>query len=414
MKSASNWLVAAVTLIIPTAAFAQAEWPQWRGPKRDGLSPDTGLLKQWPAGGPSLAWKATGMGVGYSSVSVMADRVYTLGDTTDACTLIALNAADGKLLWRSRVGPPVGHNKYPGPRSSPATDGNLIIALGQQGDFVCFNVTDGKERWRKHLEKDFGGRMMSGWRWSESPLLDGDKVLCTPGGPKGSVIALKKATGEILWQSTDLTDKATYSSLVPVEIGGTHQYLVLTEVSVAGIASENGELLWRVDRKIEKATAIVATPIYNDGHVFVTSSYRFGTCNGYKIAAEGGRFKADQVYSGTQLKNHHGGVVVVGDHVYGTNDQSLICLDLKTGKEVWTERSVGKGSIAYADGHLVVRSERGPVALVEATPTGYKEKGRFNQPDRSRENSWAHPVVIGGKLFLRDQDVLLCYDLKAN
>lgn len=390
-----------------------SDWAQWRGPNRDGLSPDTGLLKQWPAGGPPLAWKATGLGGGYSSVSILGDRIYTLGDQGDACNLLALNSADGKIVWSTRVGPAGGHPKYPGPRSSPSVEATLIFALGQDGDLICAETATGKERWRKHLQKDFQGRMMSGWRWSESPLLDGDKLLCTPGGPKGSVIALKKATGELIWQTTELTDKAAYSSLVPAEIGGIRQYLVLTEVSVAGIASDSGKVLWRIERKIEKATAIVATPVCSGGHVFVTSSYEFGTCNGYKVTAEGAQFKVDPVYSGSQLKNHHGGVVVVGDHVYGTNDQTLKCLDLKTGKEIWADRSVGKGSITYADGHLVVRSERGPVALVEATPEGYKEKGRFNQPDRSKENSWAHPVIIGGKLYLRDQDILLCYDVKA-
>jgi outer membrane protein assembly factor BamB len=410
----ASFLLALLALPLMAAGPApDSDWSQWRGPKRDGLSPDTGLLKEWPAGGPPLAWKATGIGGGYSSVSVLGDTLYTMGDAGDTCNLLALSVADGKILWKSRVGEAhtKGNQDWTGPRSSPAIDGKLIFALGPMGELVCYDTT-GKEKWRKHLHQDFGGQV-GNWKYSESPLLDGDHVVVTPGGSKGSVVALKKETGETVWQSSGITDKAEYPSLVPVEIGGVKQYLMLTQQSTAGIAAADGKVLWRTDRPGK--TAVIPTPVYKDGFVFVASGYGVG-CNLFKVTADGGAFKAEEVYSGKQIINHHGGVILVGDHLYELDDKNVMkCVEFKTGRVAWEDKSVGKGSIAYADGNFVVRSEKGPgtVALVAASPEGYKEHGRFDQPDRSKKNAWPHPVIIGGKLYLRDQDVLLCYDLKA-
>ncbi len=396
-------------LILMALLAPDTDWAQWRGPNRDGLSPDTGLLKQWPADGPPFAWKATGLGEGYSSVSVAGTRLFTMGDVGGASTLIALNAADGNPLWNCKVGE-AGGKRSAGARSTPATDGTLVFALGQGGELLCADTESGKIRWQKSLEKDFGGDRPNWW-WSESPLLDGDHVVCTPGGPKGTVLALKKATGETVWQSSELKDPAHYTSLISAEIGGSRQYIVFTPAHVAGIAAKDGKLLWKAPRGTQRA--IASTPLYKNGMVFVAQGYGVG-CNAFKVTADGGAFKAEEAYSGKQMQSHHGDMILLGDHVYGLDDRNgMTCIELKTGRGVWSDRSVGKGSIAYADGHFVVRSERGPIALVEATPEGYKEKGRFNQPGRSRESSWAHPVVIGGKLYLRDQGALLCFDVKA-
>lgn len=409
-------LALASLLALSIPAFADdPSWNQWRGPQRDGLSPDTGLLKSWPAGGPPLAWKATGVGDGFSSVSVSGQKLFTMGDVGGSSSLICLNAADGKTLWTAKLGAP-GGSRDPGCRSTPATDGTLVIALSQGGEIVCVEAETGKPKWQKHM-KDFGGRK-PGWDWSESPLLDGDHVLLTPGGSKGTVVALKKADGELVWQSKDLTDGAHYTSLLPAEIGGLRQYVVLTADSVAGIAAKDGKVLWRTDRKGK--TAVIPTPIYKDGLVFVTSGYGVG-CNAFKVTADGGAFKVEEAYSGKQVTNHHGGVVLVGDHLYGLDDTGkLKCVEFKTGKVVWEDRCVGKGSITYADGHLYCRSEAKEkqaascaIALVEATPQGYKEKGRFEHTERPVMASWSHPVVFGGKLFLRDMDTLYCYDVKA-
>lgn len=387
-----------------------SDWYQFRGPNRDGISPDTGLLKEWPGGGPTLAWKATGVGVGYSSVSIFGNRLYTMGDAGGKCSVLCINVADGKIVWTSPVGAAGGHNDYPGPRCTPATDGKMVYALTQNGDLVGLNAANGKPVWSTSLEGGLGGRMMSGWRWSESPLLDGNLVVCTPGGSKGTVAALNKMTGQPVWRSAEIKDSAAYASLVPVEIGKVRQYIVFTDQSVAGIAAANGKMAWRIDRKGE--TAVVPTPVYGDGMVFVTSGYGVGH-NGFKVSGAGGKFSVAPAYSGKEMRNHHGGVVLVDGHVYGFDEGTLKCIELKTGKELWAERSVGKGAVAYAEGHLYCRSEGGPIALAEVSPAGYKEKGRFNQPDRSGKQAWPHPVVFGGKLYIRDQDVLLCYDVKA-
>ncbi len=398
-----------MALALPLCA---QEWNQWRGPNRDNLSPDTDLLTRWPAGGPSLAWKTTGLGQGFSSVSFAGDRIFTMGDSRGAARLFALSAEDGAFLWSAAVGTPGGERSR-GPRGTPSTDGTLVFTLGQDGDLACVEAATGRLRWKKNLRTDFRGEMMSGWGYSESPLLDGDLVICTPGGRRGAVIALEKTTGEVAWRCTELTDPAAYSSLVPAEIAGVRQYIVLTGESVAGIDAERGTLLWRRARR--GTTAVCATPVYRDGYLFVTSAYSVG-CNAFQITYSGGEFRVRNLYAGRQLENHHGGVVLVGDYVYGFGRRNLKCIELTTGEVVWENRSVGKGSITYADGHLVVRGEgrRGEVGLVAATPDGYVERGRFNQPDRSYESSWADPVVFGGKLYIRDQGVLLCYDVSAN
>jgi len=401
-------------LFFTTAIFIHAnDWPQWRGPNRDGISTDTGLLKQWPSGGPPLAWKTTALGAGFSSVSVAQGKIFTMGEGPDSSFVHALSERNGKLLWSAKVGRPGDPGGYPGPRATPTIDGDLVFALGQYGDLVCLEAASGKEKWRKSLTKDFGGRLMSGWGYSESPLVDGDKVLCTPGGSKGTVLALNKGTGEVVWSSKALTDAAAYASIIPVEFGGRNQYIVLTDASVAGLAVQNGELLWRGARR--GLTAVIATPIFHEGLVYVTSSYGAG-CNLFQVTASGGAFKAAQVYANRTMANHHGGVVRLGDFVYGHSDgKGWVCQNLKTGEMVWSDRGPGKGAIACADGFLYLRSEsgKGTVALVQAAPSGYKEISRFDQPNRSTQNSWPHPVIANGRLYLRDQDVLLCYDVRA-
>lgn len=401
--------VSLALLLAPAAFASDVEWSQWRGPHRDGISPDTGLLSEWPAGGPPLAWKATGIGHGYSTVTISGSRIFTMGDGPDTSSIYALDMT-GKPLWSAKVGRPGGD--HPGTRCTPTVDGDLVYALGQFGDLVCVEAATGKERWRKNLNSDFGGRMMSGWGNSESPLVDGDKVLCTPGGSQGTVLALNKKTGELVWQSKDFKDSAAYSSIIIGEIAGVKQYIQLTGASVAGLGIEDGRVLWRAPRA--GRTAVVPNPICHDNYVYVTSGYGVG-CNLFKVSKTGDEFSAEQVYENKAMVDHHGGVVLVGEHLYGHSDsRGWVCQEFKTGNVVWEEKQkLGKGSIVFADGHLYLRSEgKGTVVLIEATPQGFTEKGRFEQPERSRENSWAHPVVIGGKLYLRDQDILLCYDVR--
>jgi outer membrane protein assembly factor BamB len=408
-KSSSLLLV-----LITSTAFASlvlaapGDWPQWRGPDRDDISRETGLLKQWPEGGPKQAWKAIGLGTGYSGVAVVGARIFTMGDMGDSSYALALNAADGKIAWKTPVGKAGGN--YTGPRCTPTVDGDRVYVLGQFGDLLCLTVSDGKEVWRKSYSKDFGGQG-GGWNYTESPLVDGDQLICTPGGDKGAMVALNKKTGELLWQTKDFTDKAEYSSPIIAQIAGVKQYVQLTGKSVAGVTPD-GKLLWRADRP--GRTATIPTPIVYKDHVYVTSGYGVG-CNLFKITKDGDAFKAEQVYANKNMVNHHGGVILVGDHLYGFSDgKGWVCQNFMTGDVVWSDKGVGKGSLTCADGHLYLRSESGPgrIALIEATPTGFKEQGVFDQPDRAKENSWPHPVISNGKLYIRDQDVLLCYGVK--
>jgi outer membrane protein assembly factor BamB len=388
------------------------DWGQFRGPKRDGISTETGIAKEWPAGGPPLLWKAGGLGLGYSSVCVAGKFVYTMGDVGNVCNLIAMSGADGKVVWSAKVGQSGAPGNYAGPRGTPATDGRIVIALGQNGDLVCVNAANGAEVWRKNMSA-LGGEMMSGWGYSESPLLDGPMVLVTPGGNKGTVAALNKMNGAPMWQCAELKDKAAYSSLVPVDIGNVPQVLVFTDKSIAGI-TKTGKLAWRADRHGE--TAVIPTPVMSkDNIIFVSSGYGIGA-HAFQVTASGGQFKAQELYAQKQMESHIGGFVVIGEHVYGPDGGSLKCAEIKTGKVVWQNRCVGKGSITAADGMLFVRGDdanASSVALVEATPDSYKEKGKFAQPSPSGKSAWAYPVVFGGKLYLRDQETLYCYNVSA-
>ncbi len=400
-------------ILFVTASATAADWPQFRGPNRDNLCTETNLLKELPAKGPPLLWTATGLGTGYATVSVVGDRIYTLGETSDSSFVYALNAADGKQVWSAKVGKPgaPGMPAFAGPRSTPTASGDLIVAVGQWGDLVCLD-RNGKELWRKDYTKDFGGKRPE-WGFSESPLIDGDNVVITPGGAEGSIVALNKKTGVLVWRSKDFTDSPHYSSLIIAEIGGVRQYIQLTSQSVAGVAAADGKLLWRAPRK--GATAVIPTPIYSDGFVYVTSGYSAG-CNLFKITSSDGKFTAEQVYANKIMKNHHGGIVKVGDYIYGYSEgPGWVCQDFKTGESKWEEKEkFGKGSLLYADGHLFLRAEnKGTVALIDASPAGYQEHGRFEQPEHSDKNTWPHPVIANGRLYLRDQNKLYCYDVKA-
>jgi outer membrane protein assembly factor BamB len=401
-------------LFAGSAGSATGDWPQWRGPNRDGVSTETGLLRQWPLGGPPLVWKATGIGEGYATVSVAGNRLYTMGQDQAASSVHALNRADGKPVWSVKVGKSgaPGWGGFAGPRSTPTVDGDRLYALGHYGELVCLDTATGKEVWRRDFVKDFGGTMPE-WAFSESPLIDGDRVVVTPGGSRGTLVALNKKTGELIWQTQGFTDNAQYPSVVVEEIAGVRQYIQMTDAHVVGVGTD-GRMLWIADR--EGKTATIPTPIYYDNHVYVASGYGVG-CNLFKLTKRSDKFTAEQVYAKNLMVNHHGGVVRVGDHLYGHCDnRGWVCQEFKTGESVWQEKGKqGKGSIVYADGHLYLRKEDGPgtMVLIEATPKGFVEKGRFDQPDRSKKNSWPHPVIAGGRLHLRDQDVLLCYDIKA-
>ena len=387
------------------------DWPSWRGPNRDGHCQEKNLLKQWPAGGPKLAWKTTGLGEGYSGPAVVGKVLYTMGNVQGKECVLALDVSQqGKVVWTTPIGP-VRHNGggYPGPRATPTIDGDRLYTIGVNGDLVCLSTRGGQPVWRQDLVQGAGGAIPQ-WGYSESPLVDDKLVLCTPGGQRATIAAFMKATGKPVW-GAPIGDGAGYSSIIKADILGVPQYVTLTARGVVGVAAKDGRPLWRYDKPANK-TANIATCVTLGKTIFAASGYNTGGgLMWVKRAGQG--FSAEELYFTKEMKNHHGGFVLVDEHLYGADDGTLTCLEYKTGKTKWRDRAPGKCSILYADGMLYCRSERGPITLVEANPEKYVEHGRFDQPDRSGKEAWPHPVIAGGMLYIRDQDVLLCFDVRG-
>jgi outer membrane protein assembly factor BamB len=399
--------------LIPCAAQA-ADWPQWRGPQRNGVSQETGLLKQWPKDGPKLVWQANGLGGGYSTPAVVGDRVYILeNEGTDDEFVRALDARDGRVVWSARLGK-VGPNngpKYPGARSTPTVDGDVLYALGSDGDLACVETTGGKIRWTKNLRTDFGGKT-GNWAYAESPLVDGNALVVTPGGSEATLVALDKKSGNPIWKAALAEgDEAAYSSVVIGEFGGVKQYVQFLQKGLVGLDAETGKELWRYAKTAQGSPANIPTPVVHDDYVY--SSTGRGGGGLVKIEKAGDGFKATEVYAGADLPKAIGGAVVVGDELYGTS-QSLLCVDFLKGTIKWQDRSIGAASVLYADGNLYLHGEGGDVALVEASPEGYHEKGRFTPPDQPQRTgkAWAYPVVANGRLYIADYGTLWCYDIR--
>jgi outer membrane protein assembly factor BamB len=391
------------------AQSAAVDWPQWRGPDRTGISKETGLLAQWPRSGPSVVWSAAMLGAGYGSVAVHGDRVYLQGMRNRQSVVSTLNRADGKPVWVRILGPAGDNDRGPGPRSTPTVDGDRVYALSETGDLACLRASDGTVVWQRNVLKEFRGDNPY-WLLSESPLVDGNLVIVTPGGRGAGMVALDKMSGKTVWQSKELNDGAGYASPIVADVGGVRTIMTFTADAGVGVRASDGKLMWR-NSQAANGTANIATPVYSDGKVFFTSSYGTGASL-LGLKAAGGEVRAQEIYFTRDMKNHHGGVVLVNGHIYGYNDSILTCLEFASGKMLWRDRSVGKGAVTYADGHLYILSENNVVGLVEATPAGYKEKGRFNITDQGWP-SWSHPVVSGGRLYIRNQGTLTSYDVRA-
>ncbi|MBM4069064.1 MAG: polyvinylalcohol dehydrogenase [Planctomycetes bacterium] len=437
MKS-SVLLTSVTTVLLVAASTALAlDWPQWRGPDRTNVSKETGLLKTWPKDGPKLAWANKTMGLGFSSPSIVGDRLYMLGSRKDATYLIVLDARSGKEEWSARVGDMFtfdGNTWGDGPRSTPTIDGDRVYVLGGYGDLVCFDIPKRAEVWRKNLTKDFGGEMMTEWGFSESPLVDGELLICTPGGEKGTLAALDKKSGKLVWQSKELTNKAPYSSVVVSEAGGVRQYIQTSYTSVpeagfiSGFAAKSGKLLWTEPIFKRSSYAIAPTPVVRDNLVYATSGYGAG-CHLFELSAKGSGVKAKEVYPKQlqrTVKNTHGGVVLVGDHIYGHSEVlGWVCQNFKTGEIAWKNRNkldCTSGAITAADGKLYLYSDEGTAVLLEASTKQWQESGRFNIPEKSKTPEtrrtssaakiWAIPVIVNGRLYLRDQELLFCYEVR--
>ncbi len=417
--------IVCISLVVLEGGLFAADWPQWRGPNRDGVCTEKGLLKQWPEGGPKLLWEISGLGPGYSTVSIKAGRLYTMGDRQvggeKAQFVYAYDLNTHKELWAAKVGP--GHDD--GPRGTPTVDDGFVYAIGTSGTVVCIAADSGKVVWTKNLLSDLGGASNPGWRFSESPLIDGDRLLCTPGGHKAVIAALNKKTGETIWQcempdiGSNGKDEAGYSSIVISRGAGVKQYVQLTNEGVVGVSAD-GKFLWGYNR-VANRVANISTPVIDGDFVFTSTAYGTGAAL-LKLVRESDGVKAQEVYwlDRNQFQNHHGGFVKMGDYIYGGHNHNKgepTCVEMKTGKVLWNADQPGKGSgcVLYADGRLYFRYENGVVALVEATPEGYNLKGTFTPParDGAKGTAWAHPVISDGKLYLRHADILFCYDVRA-
>jgi outer membrane protein assembly factor BamB len=398
-------------LLCPSTMLAN-DWPQWNGPNRDGLSAETGLLKSWPEGGPPLIWQIRDCGKGYAGPAIVDGYLYTLGSFDGKTFALALNAVTGSQIWRTELAPELTNGWGDGPRSTPTVNGNRVYVMTGQGTLAALRVSDGQLMWKKTMA-DLGGST-PGWGYCESVLVDGEAVLCTPGGEAGAVAALNKDTGELLWQSTEVADGAQYASIVKMTAPAGPQYIQLLEKRLIGLSTSDGSLLW--EASWPGNNAVVPTPICHEDLVYVTSGSGAG-CMLQQLNPDG---TVTEVYRNKLMKNQHGGAIRVGTFVYGYSDSTgWLCQDLQTGKQAWRERdALGKGAIGYADGMLYCLDERtGTVVLIEASPEYWIEQGRLTLEPQSEIRSpsggiWVHPVIANGKLYLRDQELLFCYDVK--
>jgi outer membrane protein assembly factor BamB len=386
---------------------APGDWPQWRGPERNGISRETALAQQWPASGPAVVWSAGGLGAGYGTAAVKDTRVFVQGLRGRQTMVHALNRADGKYLWSKNLGSGGSNDRGSGPRSTPTLDGDRLYVLTETGDLVCLRE-DGTQVWQRNILRDFAGSNIT-WLLSESPLVDGDRVIVTPGGRQAGIVALDKMTGKTVWTAKELNDEAGYSSVMVVDVQGIRAYTTFTGSAAVGVRASDGKVMWRY-AQAANGTANITTPVVQGHQVFYTSAY--GTGAGLvNLRPQNGELVAQEAYFTRGMQNHHGGVVLVDGTLYGFSNAILTALDFATGKTLWQHRSVGKGSVTYADGRLYMMSEDNVVGLAEVTPRGYRETGRFAIADQGLP-SWSHPVVSGGRLYIRNQNNLTVYDIK--
>ena len=403
-------LVAVSVVGLGAQGVADSDWSQWRGPDRSGRSIETGLLGEWSADGPPRVWSVSNVGVGIGSVAVRGDRLFVQGIQDAQSAVSALSRSDGTRLWMRSLGP-AGQNSYgSGPRGTPTVDGDQLYVLTENGELACLRVGDGSVVWQRNILADFGGRNPE-WMISESPLVDGNMVIVTPGGRGAGIVALDKMTGDTLWVSGELDDQAGYASPIVANVGGVRTVMTLTSAAGVGVRASDGKLMWR-NQAPSNRIANISTPVFHDNTVFYSSAYGTGgTLLG--LRAEGDDVVAQEIYRTRDMQNHHGGVVLVDDYLYGFNNSILTCLDFATGEMMWRHRSVGKGSLSYADGRLYILSENNVAGLVEATPEGYREHGRFRVAAGRGAPTRAHPTISGGRLYLRNQGTLGAYDIQA-
>jgi outer membrane protein assembly factor BamB len=422
-------LLLILLVLCPVGSAVAEDWPQWRGPDRTGVSKEKGLLESWPPQGPKLLWTFREADAGYSCMCVVGDRLYSMGfkGHTDAAGftgdeeyVYAVDLKTQKKLWSTKVGPslPAVGARY-GSHGTPTIDGDFLYAVGNDGNLICVETATGRKVWTQKMRTSLGGKQPS-YGYAESPLVDGNLVIATPGGKEGVLAAFDKKTGALKWRSTTCAGDAPYTSIIAMEVGGVRQYVQgVGDVSrVVGVRASDGQLLWEF-----KLGVLVGTPICGDDCVCASSGVG---CKLVKIKPEGDKFKAEEIYANGALKNHIGGVILVDGYLYGytvgrgvgyTIGVGITCQDFKTGKAVWNKKGGGSGSLTFADGNLYCFHDNGEMLLIKATPNGCKVRGKLRIPEKSKilvpggGSTYTSPVVANGKLYVRDLDLIFCYDI---
>lgn len=407
------FVILATLLIVVPGVFAENlehSWPQFHGPDRDNISRETGLLKTWPDEGPALAWTAKGLGHGFSSVAIANGIIYTVGNMEEDTVVTALNMK-GEVQWRAKNGK-AWTKDYPGTRSTPTINGNRIYHQSPLGNIVCLNAETGEVIWEVDILTKVGSKN-STWGLAESLLIDGDRLISCPGGPETCMVALDKHTGSIIWKAPSTNELAGYSSPILVEYKGLRIIVTLTAKAIIGVNADNGDLLWHVMHE-SYADENVMIPIFYDGYIFI-STLVTGSVK-WKIAVEGGKVALEEIWRTKELDNHHGGVILLDGYLYGTstvkNSNKWICLDWQTGRMMYADPGVGKGSLTYADGMLYTLSIDRVMGLVRPTSTKFELVSSFEIPKGGKGKSWAHPVVCNGRLYIRHGEFLYAYSVR--
>ncbi len=398
-------------LLVMVVGAAGAEWPQFHGPRRDNISTETGLLKSWPEGGPKLLWTASGIGFGFSTVAIANGLIYTTGNVGEKTMITALDL-EGKVRWQAPNGPAY-KRSHPGTRSTPTIEGDRLYHENADGDVVCMDARTGKVLWHVNILERFKGRNIS-WALAESLLIDGQKVICTPGGEEIGLAALDKTTGKTIWTCRGTGDKPGYCSPILVEYQGARIIVTLMAKSIVGVDAETGKLLWKVPHKTPFDENIM-TPIHRDGCIFVST--RTTGSRLLRLVVEGGRVGVEQLWHTTKMDIQHEHAVLLDGHVYGSCHSAAgvpwAVLEWKTGNRTYGGKGIGRASLTYADGHLYLVNHRGQVALVRPRADRFDLVSTFRIPRKGRGPVWAHPVVCGGRLYVRHGDFLFCYDIQA-
>ena len=415
-------LLAVAGLALPFGSLQAEDWPGFRNAGRTGASSETGLQQTWEGQQPRLLWSTEGIGGGFASVSIVGNRIFTTGNFADGQGAVCVAADSGRELWKTTITDVVPKHSYEGSRSTPTVDGDRLYLVTSDGQLACLQTADGKIVWKREFKKEFGGQMMSGWGYSEPPLVDGDRLICTPGGKNAMLVALDKLTGEEIWRCAvpefNRGRGAGYASVVISNGGGVKQYIQVIGQGVIGVRADDGQFLWGYGR-VANGTANIPTPLVDGDYVFASTGYGTGAAL-LKLEATAEGVEAEEIYfkEGKELQNHHGGMVLHNGYVYlghQHNNGFPMCVEMKTGEVAWggNVRGPGSGSAAviYADGNLIFRYQNGLLAMIEATPREYKLKGTW-MPEYTKTPSWAHPAIADGKLYLREQDRLMCYDLR--